>query len=79
MIEVADTSLAGDQHDKGRIYANANIPNYWIVNLLDRRIEVSSRPCGGEAANQFFQVGEAIPVILDGRSMATIPVAELPS
>ena len=28
--------LPGDREDKGRIYAGAGIPNYWIVNLPER-------------------------------------------
>lgn len=50
VIEVADTSLPRDQHDKGRIYANAGIPVYWVVNLVDHRIEIYSRPAGSDAA-----------------------------
>jgi Uma2 family endonuclease len=82
LIEVADTSLARDLHDKGRIYANASIPNYWIVNLVDRRVEAYSQPSPADAAAeyaaiQFYQVGDAVPVVLDGASVAVIPVAEL--
>src|SRR5438128_1194075 len=32
VIEVADSTLPGDRDDKGRIYARAGIPTYWIVN-----------------------------------------------
>ncbi len=82
VIEVADTSLARDRHDKGRIYASANIPIYWVVNLIDRQIEVYTRPSGPEvaaeyAASQFYQAGEAVPVVLDGRAVTAIPVADL--
>jgi Uma2 family endonuclease len=41
VIEVADSSLLRDQRDKTRIYARANIPVYWIINLVDQRIEVN--------------------------------------
>ena len=34
--EVADSTLAGDRSDKGRIYARAGLPCYWIINLVDR-------------------------------------------
>lgn len=39
VIEVADSSLAVDRR-KADIYAAAGIPEYWIVNLRDRRVEV---------------------------------------
>lgn len=82
LIEVADTSLARDQHDKARIYANASIPIYWIVNLVDRRIEVYSQPSGadaaaGYAASRFYQPGDTVPLVLNGISAANIAVAEL--
>src|SRR5689334_4545970 len=40
LIEVAEGSLAYDRAPKLRVYAEAGVPEYWIVNLLSRRIEV---------------------------------------
>jgi Uma2 family endonuclease len=82
VIEVAETSLARDRHDKGRIYANANIPNYWIVNLVDRQIEVYSQPSPAEAsgeysARNFYHPGDNLPLMLGGSEAAFIPVSEL--
>jgi Uma2 family endonuclease len=37
---VADSSLAFDRDQKGGLYARAGIPDYWIVNLRDRVLEV---------------------------------------
>jgi len=39
IIEIADSSLKRDRNQKKVIYANANINEYWIVNLKDRQIE----------------------------------------
>jgi Uma2 family endonuclease len=39
VIEVADSSLATDRTDKMEIYANARIPQYIIVNLVDHVVE----------------------------------------
>lgn len=82
LIEVADTSLARDRHDKSRIYANAEIPAYWVVNLLDRQIEAYSQPsAAGTAAEyaalQVYPLGEKVPLVLDGGTVALVPVAEL--
>jgi Uma2 family endonuclease len=44
VIEVADTSLAYDRGRKVVAYAGGGIPEYWITNLTDRRIEVFSDP-----------------------------------
>jgi len=35
-VEVADSSLAFDREHKGSLYARAGVPDYWIVNLVDR-------------------------------------------
>lgn len=43
-IEVADTSIRHDQQVKGKLYSEAGIADYWIVNLPKRRIEVYREP-----------------------------------
>jgi len=44
VVEVADTSLAQDRLTKAALYAAAGIPEYWIVNLRDRQVEVLRDP-----------------------------------
>ncbi|MCB9126250.1 MAG: Uma2 family endonuclease [Caldilineaceae bacterium] len=44
VIEVADSSLAYDRTIKMPLYARAGIPEAWIVNLIDRWIEVYRDP-----------------------------------
>ena len=44
VIEVADTSLEYDRNLKIPLYANAGIPEYWIVNLQQSGIEVYLDP-----------------------------------
>lgn len=44
IIEVADTSLDYDRDTKLKLYANAGIPEFWIVNLEDEQIEVYKTP-----------------------------------
>ena len=44
VVEVAETTLAYDRGRKVAAYARSGIPEYWIVNLVDRRIEVFSDP-----------------------------------
>lgn len=82
LIEVADSSILRDQRDKTRIYARAGIPCYWIVNLVDRRVEVYSQPSGpapvpGYASFQIYQPGDAIPLVLDGNPVAFVPASDL--
>jgi Uma2 family endonuclease len=44
VIEVADTSLEYDRTVKASLYASAGIPEYWVVNLVERRLEVYREP-----------------------------------
>lgn len=44
VIEVADSSLVYDRSVKMSLYANAGIPEAWIINLIDRWIEVYRDP-----------------------------------
>jgi Uma2 family endonuclease len=43
-VEVADTTLDFDRGRKAGLYARAGIPEYWIVNLSDRVLEVYREP-----------------------------------
>lgn len=44
VVEVADTTLDYDRRQKGSLYARAGVAEYWIVNLIDRRLEVHREP-----------------------------------
>ena len=48
VIEVSDSALELDQKVKVPLYAAAGIPEAWLVNLPEERIEVYSEPAGGE-------------------------------
>jgi Uma2 family endonuclease len=82
VIEVADSSLAGDRTDKGADYAEAGVPEYWIVNLIDRIVEVYTQPSGpgvtpGYAARQDYSAAESVPVVLDGAAVGIVAVADI--
>jgi Uma2 family endonuclease len=47
VVEVADSSLRLDRRFKAAIYARAGLPEYWIVNLVDRTVEVHREPQPG--------------------------------
>ena len=51
IIEVAESSLSVDRSVKLHLYAACAIPEYWIVNLVDRRVEVYTDPKNGTYAN----------------------------
>lgn len=82
LVEVAAASLERDRGWKKRIYAAALIPAYWIVNLLDRQVEVFTNPSGpgsrpDYATSQVYRSGQQVPVLLDGQEAGRIAVDEL--
>jgi len=44
VVEVSDSSLKQDRLTKAPMYAAANLPEYWIVNLRDGCVEVRLEP-----------------------------------
>jgi Uma2 family endonuclease len=82
LIEVAESSLSRDRNLKARIYAEAGIPVYWIVNLIDQQIEVLTKPNGTQrpplyCQQEIFLPGDSVPLVIEGQTVTTIPVAEL--
>jgi len=49
-IEVSDSSLAFDRQQKGSLFARAGLEDYWIVNLVDRVLEVHRDPAADASA-----------------------------
>jgi Uma2 family endonuclease len=61
LIEVADSSLDYDRGEKAETYADAGIREYWLVNIIDRTIEVRRDPKDGEyLSEQVFAAGETL-------------------
>ncbi|MFT5168847.1 MAG: Uma2 family endonuclease [Saprospiraceae bacterium] len=48
VIEVSDSTLEKDREVKHPLYASAEIPEYWIINLIDQQIEIHRQPKNGE-------------------------------
>lgn len=80
VVEVADTTLATDR-GKATIYARAAIPEYWIVNLGERTLEVHTDPeASGEprySRRRVFHDGDHVRVVIGGRDAGTVTVADL--
>ena len=48
LVEVSDTTLRYDRGTKARMYAAEGVPDYWIVHLRKRTLEVRRQPENGE-------------------------------
>jgi Uma2 family endonuclease len=82
VAEVSDSSLDEDRGWKKQIYARARIPVYWIVNLVDSLVEVYTDPTGPADQPDYRQrrdygPTEEVPLVLDGKEIARIPVSAL--
>jgi Uma2 family endonuclease len=78
VIEVADSSLERDRHEKGPIYAAAGIAHYWILNVVNQSVEIYSDPsASGYQTHADFTLGHDLSLVLDGQQAATIPVHDL--
>jgi Uma2 family endonuclease len=44
VVEIAESSVSFDRLAKGSLYARAQVQDYWIVNLIDRVLEVYREP-----------------------------------
>ncbi len=61
IVEVADATLRMDRGRKRRVYARAGIPEYWIVNVRARQIEIHRDPHGGAyPAPRIAKPGEVV-------------------
>lgn len=64
VIEVAESSLSFDRGEKADLYAAAGIKDYWIVNLVDNRVEVRREPREGryQSVESFTSGAEVRPL-----------------
>ena len=87
LVEVSDSTLAKDRGKKARDYARAGIADYWIVNLVDRQLEVlrdpAALPTGPDyKSRQVLLGGDTVtPLAAPGRLVAVadlLPAKPLP-
>lgn len=81
LVEVLDSTLRRDQGRKARAYARAGVTDYWIVNLVDRRLEVYRDPLpeGQYQDVQVYEPGDTVgPLALPDSEISVadlLPVA----
>jgi Uma2 family endonuclease len=78
-VEVSEsTLLAGDRQRKGSLYARAQLAEYWVLNLVDRVLEVYREPARDAAAPYGWRYARA--QVLDASARVTplaAPVASI--
>ena len=69
LVEISDTTLAFDLGIKARLYARAGIPEYWVVDVVGRRIVVHREPVHREPRAGAF---ENVASYREGESIAPL-------
>jgi Uma2 family endonuclease len=81
VVEVADSTRYFDTTTKVELYASANIPEYWVVDLENRRLLIHRDPMplpdGGMTYRTQMTLGPAETVSPLAAPTATLCVAEL--
>jgi len=72
VVEVSDTTLSYDRNRKASLYARSNLADYWIVNLVDRQLEVHRNPVADASQPHGFRYAT---VTVLGPSDAVAPLA----
>ena len=79
LVEVSDWTLGQDRGMKLVAYARDGIAVYWIVNLVDRQVEVYTRPvkAGRYRSRKDYKPGQQIPVVIAGQQLPPIAVNDI--
>lgn len=76
VIEVSDTTLGFDRAVKLPLYAEAGIPEAWLVNLIDNTIELYREPVDGNYTMR-MRMAKDREVTAVSFPQVTFPVSEL--
>jgi Uma2 family endonuclease len=76
LIEVADTTVQYDATIKRDLYARAQVPEYWVLDVTGRRLIVHRNALQGKFG-QVMTLSESDTVCIESQPGASIPVAEM--
>jgi Uma2 family endonuclease len=77
VVKVSDSSL-GQDRNQAAIYAGGGNPVYWIMNLVDRQVEVYTNPGPtGYQSRRDYLAGESIPFSIGDIQLPSIAVNEI--
>jgi Uma2 family endonuclease len=78
LIEIADKIRLEANRKMTLKYGSSNIPLYWIVNLVDRRVEVYTSPTAdGYGDMQAYKPDDNVPIVLDGVVVGYVAVSDI--
>jgi Uma2 family endonuclease len=68
IMEVSDSTLCSDRRLKAHTYARVGIEDYWILNLVDRQLEIHRRPGPDPDRRGRFRYADVTIVAADGEA-----------
>ena len=71
LVEVAESSLGADRGTKAALYARAGVADYWILNLVDRVLEVCRDPVTAAVQSSGWRYRE-ITIVRPGAAVAPL-------
>ena len=80
VLEVGDSSLPQERTTKLRIYAEAGIPQYIIVNLAEHQLEAYEQPQrnkGRYVQSNTLKAGQTLKLCVGSQKHLDIPVASI--
>jgi len=78
LMEVGDSTVLDDRRYKGILYAREKVPEFWLINIPARKVEVCTKPRAGKYQKKVeYTEKQTVPLFLDGVKIADIPVSEL--
>ncbi|AMV38432.1 Uma2 family endonuclease [Planctomyces sp. SH-PL62] len=82
IVEICASSRTADYRDKTSLYASADVPIYWVLDVDGRKLDVFSEPKGsgrdaGYARHASFAESEPAPVVLAGREVGRIAAKDM--
>ena len=71
IVEVSDTTLLGDRW-KADLYASSGTEDYWIVNIVDRQLEVRRGPLADPGVKRFGHRYSSVTTFSHDQSVAPL-------
>ena len=76
VIEIAESSVDHDRNVKAGLYAQAEVQDYWILNLIERRLEVYRHPIADTKSKTGYSYAEKL-IFSEGDSVSPIAKADV--
>lgn len=77
VLEVSDSSLDYDTNEKASLYAAAGIADYWVIDVIGRRVLVHRSPAP-DASRKYGHGYASVSVLVPGQSFAPLAAPQSP-